>query len=127
MTKGDKFLIAGVLLAAILVTAALFGRSAVSSHTMLACRAVISAEGKVVRIIDLAAGGRTTTFTVTGRGGPALVEVAGKRIRIAEAPCPRHICVAHGWIENPGESIVCVPGEILIRIEGTAPVDAVTQ
>jgi hypothetical protein len=127
MTRADKLLIAVILCATVLVTAAMFSRSAVSPHTRLAARAVISAQGKVVRVVDLAAGRDVTTFTVIGRGGPALVEVAGNRIRLAEAPCPRQICVARGWIDKPGESIVCIPGEILIHVEGTAPVDAVTQ
>jgi len=55
------------------------------------------------------------------------VEVEGKRIRMMEAPCAGKICVNQKWIENPGQIIVCIPGEILIRIEGTAPLDAVTR
>lgn len=89
--------------------------------------AVIKACGKTVRKIDLPDKGRNSTFIVHGRLGPATVEVAGKRIRMKEAPCPGHICVRQGWIENAGEAIVCIPGEILVRIEGTAPVDAVTR
>jgi hypothetical protein len=127
MTRADKILTAALLFAAILATAALFCRTAVSSNKALSTRAVISAQGKVVRAIDLSHGGEKMTFTVTGREGAAQVEVAGNRVRMVEAPCARHICVARGWIDKPGESIVCVPGEILIHIEGAAPVDAVTQ
>jgi len=127
MTRADKLLTVGVLLAAVLVTAAMFCRSTLFSHPTLAPRAVISARGKVVRVVDLAAGKGSTTFTVVGREGPALVEAAGNRIRMAEAPCARHICTARGWIGKPGEAVVCVPGEILIQIEGAAPVDAVTR
>jgi hypothetical protein len=53
--------------------------------------------------------------------------VEGKRIRMKEANCPDKICVRQGWIEKPGDSIVCIPGEIIIRIEGAAPLDAVTR
>ena len=35
-----------------------------------------------------------------------------------EAPCPDQICVRHRRIQNTGEQIVCLPGRILIEIEG---------
>jgi hypothetical protein len=122
MTRADKLLIAGIVSAAILVTAAMFGRSAVFPNKAGAARAVISTRGKVDRVIDLSAGRGMRTFSVSGRGGQVMVEVAGKRIRVADA-----LCMAQGWIEKPGASVVCVPGEIVIHIEGTAPLDAVTR
>jgi hypothetical protein len=44
-----------------------------------------------------------------------------------EANCPEQICVKQSWIQAPGSTIVCLPGEIIIHIDGLAPVDAVTR
>jgi len=126
MTRGDKFLLAGLLLLSLLSMALLYGRLSYFSRSTKAVNAVISVKGTVVRKIPLPVENRVA-FTVQGRVGPSAVEVDGGRLRMQEAPCPGRVCVNQGWIEHAGESIICIPGEIVIRIEGTAPVDAVTR
>jgi hypothetical protein len=126
MTRGDKFLAAGIFLAAILAIA--FPRLQSSIFPVeTSFHAIIKAQGKIASDVDLSGRGGRSTFIVHGRVGPSTLEVEGKRIRIKEATCPDKICVRQGWIEKPGESIVCIPGEIIVRIEGVAPVDAVTR
>ena len=127
MTRGDKLLAVGILLTAILAIAFPRLHSSLFPVATSSTRAVIKAQGKIVREVDLSDRGGRSIFVVNGRVGPSTLEVEGKRIRMKEANCPDKICVRQGWIENPGESIVCIPGEILIRIEGMAPVDAVTR
>lgn len=125
MTRADKCLALGILLLAVLSAAAGWYRFSLSRTS--SAGAVIKAEGKIVRRIDLTHRGGHATFSIPGRLGPATVEVAGGRIRIVEAPCPGRICIHRGWIEKPGEAIACIPGEILIQVEGSAAVDAVTR
>jgi hypothetical protein len=127
MNRADKLLAAGVLLVALLAGGYFYARVSAALNGTLPARAIVSAQGRVVRTIDLFEGSGTQTFTIAGRQGPATVEVAGGKVRMAEAPCPGHICMGQGWIGKPGESIVCVPGEIVIHVEGAAPVDAVTR
>jgi len=126
MTRGDKFLLAGLLFVSLLSMAALYGRFSLIPGKAESVRAVISVQGKVVRTIDLPASSRSS-YIIHGRLGPSIVEAEGTRVRMPEAPCPGKICVSQGWISHPGQSIVCIPGEILVRIEGAAPVDAVTR
>ncbi len=126
MTRGDKFLMAGLLLISLFSLALLYCRFYSFSGSTKAVNAVISVKGTVVRKISLPVENHVT-FTVQGRVGPSVVEVDGWRLRMQEAPCPGRVCVNQGWIEHAGESIICIPGEIVIRIEGTAPVDAVTR
>lgn len=126
MTRGDKFLLAGLLFVSLLSMAVLYDRLSLFPGRSESVRVVISVQGKTVRTIDLPASSRST-FTIHGRLGPSTVEVEGTRVRMPEAPCPGKICVGQGWISHPGQSIVCIPGEILIRIEGAAPIDAVTR
>lgn len=126
MTRGDKFLLAGLLFMALLSMAVLYGRVPFFPGRPEALQATISVRGNIVKLIALPAG-EQLTCNVQGRSGPAIVEIHGARIRMLEAHCPGGLCVRQGWIERPGQSIVCIPGEILIRIEGTAPLDAVTR
>jgi hypothetical protein len=122
MTRGDKLLVAAVLAAAVLAAAHFWFRPADPSG-----QAVISVGSRVVRTVALRPGGESTTFPVAGELGTTLVEVAGNRVRILDAPCPNHVCMKQGWITRAGASIICMPGKIVVRIEGAAPVDAVTR
>lgn len=126
MTRGDKYLLAGLLCLALLSMAMIYGRFSFFPGNTESLRAAISVRGKVIKMIDLPASAHSA-FILQGRSGAASVEVDGARIRMQEAHCPGGLCVRQGWIEHPGQSIVCIPGEILIRIEGAAPLDAVTR
>jgi hypothetical protein len=127
MTRGDKYLAAGILFTAILAIAFPRLHSSLFPGGKSSTLAFIKVRGEIVRRIELPQKGRNSTFILHGRLGAAEVEVEGKRIRMKESPCREQICVRQGWIEHAGESIVCIPGEILIHIEGAAPVDAVTR
>ena len=127
MTRGDKYLAAGILFAALIAIAAPLLRSSLFPPANPSRLAVVKARGRIAREIELSNNEKNSAFIVIGRLGASTVEVSGKGIRMKEAPCPEHLCVRQGWIRNAGESIVCIPGEIVIRIEGAAPVDAVTR
>ena len=51
--------------------------------------------------------------------GAMIVEVKEGRIRVKESDCPRRVCLHTGWIQHPGETIVCVPNKIVIEIEAS--------
>jgi hypothetical protein len=59
--------------------------------------------------------------------GKMLIQIKEGRIRVKESDCPRQICVNTGWIQYPGESVVCVPYKVLIEVKsaGAPVVDAV--
>ena len=59
--------------------------------------------------------------------GKMLLEIREKKVRVKKSECPRQICVKTGWIQYPGETIVCVPFKTLIEIGSaqTPVVDAV--
>lgn len=126
MTGADRKLIAGILLIALLGFAGNHAYAAMRLAKTSRTLAVIKAEGKVVRTIALKED-TAESLWVAGRLGPEKVEVQGKRIRIIQSPCPDQICVRQGWISSPGQSIVCVPGRIVIYIEGESAVDAILR
>jgi hypothetical protein len=41
------------------------------------------------------------------------------RIRFAAADCPDKVCVRTGWISRSGQIAACVPGHLIIKIEGS--------
>lgn len=52
----------------------------------------------------------------TDHGYNILVFEEGK-VRIEEADCPDQTCVRFGWIEKVGQTIVCLPHRVIVRVE----------
>ena len=127
MNRADKLLAAGLLILAIAAAAPLLYRMVRQSGSSKPVTAVISAQGSIMRSIDLCGETGLYRFNETGRLGETTVEVSEGRIRIASAPCRDKHCVKHGWARHAGEAIVCVPGELIIQLTGDTAVDAVTR
>ncbi len=127
MRKADNCLIVGVLLAAALSAMIYYRVTLLRTATAVDTRAVIKVRGRIVRTIDLLKDGKQSVYQVQGSIGHAHLEVDGSRVRMREAPCPDRTCILQGWIERPGESIVCLPNLVEIRIEGGNGLDAVTR
>lgn len=127
MRKADNCLIVGVLLAAALSAMIYYRVTLLRTDTAVDTRAVIKIRGRIVRTIDLLKDGKHAVYQVQGSIGRALVELDGNRVRMREAPCPDRTCILQGWIERPGESVICLPNLVEIRIEGGSGLDAVTR
>jgi len=67
-----------------------------------------------------------TTVEVEGPLGITRITVEKKHVWISQASCPRKICMRQGKISKPGESLVCLPNQIVVSIEGSAKTDAVS-
>lgn len=52
------------------------------------------------------------------KAGGCLIEMKNGKARVVSSTCPDKICISYGWIENPSQSIVCLPHRVLIKIEG---------
>jgi len=127
MTRADKVLVAAVLLSALWGLVMIYRHVFTSLNQLFPTQATITIAGKVIQTIDLDPARDKKIIQIAGRVGPATVEVADGKIRMLEANCPKQICVKQSWIQSPGSTIVCLPGEIIIHVDGTAPVDAVTR
>lgn len=84
--------------------------------------AVIEQDGKTVAEVSLAAVQETQTFSVRG----AVIEVTAEGARFADSDCPDRICVETGLLRRAGESAVCLPNRVSVRITGSGGADAVT-
>ena len=49
-----------------------------------------------------------------------VVVISGGTVSVTEASCKNQVCVKHGAISRPGESIVCLPNRMVVRIENSS-------
>lgn len=83
-------------------------------------KAVLSVDGKEIRTFDLSDASQSYTYRYKDDDGDYnLIEVKGTRIRIKESDCRDQICVQRGWIDQSGESIICLPHKLLIEIKSS--------
>ena len=60
--------------------------------------------------------------------GYNLVEIMDGGIRVLEADCRDQLCVHQGEARDAGQTIVCLPHELVIRVQGTAgDVDTIAE
>lgn len=126
MTRYDRYLILLLLTGAIGLY--IFRLLPVSGETL---QARIEIGGRTVQTVDLARqNGQTVKIGLAG--GEAYLEVKDGAVRIRPMPewlCPRQICSHTGWIRRAGESLVCVPNRLVVRLTGSqaSEVDAITR
>ena len=78
--------------------------------------AVVEQYGKEVARLPLSENGRWPFEGRDGRGKNVIVVEDGA-VFMAEADCPDSLCVQMGRIYREGESIVCLPHGLVVRIE----------
>ena len=116
--RGDLYLMVGCLLAALVCCCLWFllrqdgGTVIVEQNGQETARYALS-EDRTVRI--------------EGEGGYNLLVIEGGEVYLSEADCPTQLCMKTGKIRYAGQSIVCLPHKLAVRIVGGAsPLDAVT-
>lgn len=137
LTKGDKVLLALLLIFSLCgIGASVMGKPAFDGKKRL----VVEVDGIVVEEIPFSPVDGVQVIGVPLKKGMAYIEIEdGKRARVRPMPdelCPLKVCSRRGWIEGPGEVIVCVPNRMVVRIvaENSTPrsvgdgrgVDAIT-
>lgn len=96
---------------------AVFSLNRVNSPTQ---EAVLSVDGEKIKTFDLTDSSQSYTYLYKDKDGDEnLIQVKGKRIRIKEADCKDQVCVRRGWIDQSGETIVCLPHKLLIEIKSS--------
>jgi hypothetical protein len=77
-------------------------------------RVHITAEGAEYAVVPL---DEDRIINVPGPLGKTTVEIKGGRVRVLDSPCPNKTCVSQGWVEGPGETIVCLPNRVSITVK----------
>lgn len=55
-----------------------------------------------------------------------VIELSRAGVRFVSSPCPDQVCVETGLLTRAGETAVCLPQRVSVRIAGGAGADSVT-
>ena len=84
----------------------------------------IAVSGHVVHCTSL---GDNFRFEALGPLGETVVVCQDGYVWVEDSCCPNKLCVKTGKVRTPGQVIVCVPNEVVVRIVGGSDVDAVAM
>jgi hypothetical protein len=120
LTVSDKILIGGL----IILTLASF--PAMRSFHREGRVVVIELDGEEVGNFSLE---ETRLIPIKGKLGTTWVKISEKGVRILDSPCPYKLCVKSGPIRGSGETLICLPNKVVVRITGDRAkhVDAVSR
>lgn len=63
------------------------------------------------------------TIRLAGKATDVVIEIDGERMRFVESECPDHTCENTGWISRVGQTAVCLPNRVMIKITGSMETD----
>ncbi len=124
MKRGDRIMLKIFLVMAV-TAGALWVSKAVRTESD-AVTAEISQDGKLLWKLMLKKGDLPREFTVEYRGRFNRIRTQDGKIAVVGADCPDKDCVKRGWLKKPGDSAVCLPNRLVIRITGQSEIDGVT-
>lgn len=76
--------------------------------------------GKLVKSISLT---EDATFEIS----EVTIQVKDGEVFVLKSSCPDQLCVKNKHIKKEGESIICLPNQVIIKITGEREIDGVTQ
>lgn len=88
---------------------------------------IVRVQGEQVAAFSLA---QDQTYEIAGAdGGTNVLVIEHGTARIESADCPDELCVQMGKISRSGQSIICLPHQVVVEIQGgkEAEADAVAQ
>ena len=89
-------------------------------------------DGELVQRIVLDVGYQDTIH-LEGHSIDCTIEVDGTKMRFVNSKCPDHTCELTGWVDKVGDTAVCLPARVLIKItsadgdDNGSGIDAVVQ
>ncbi len=115
MNKADKILIGFILCTSIAI---FFLRTTEKSNY-----AYVYLKNENILTINLNT--KLKTYTVEGTLGSVIIEAGNGKIRVIEEKSPKHICSRQGWVSKVGDTIICLPNEIVIKLSGKVELDTI--
>lgn len=111
---------ADIILLIALVIAGLAASAVLALHrgesTDAEAKVVIKSGGKLFAEYPLS---EDRDVDVPADPGENLVRIEGGEVSVVSASCKNQVCVKHGAISKPGESIVCLPNRLVVSIESS--------
>jgi hypothetical protein len=120
MKRTDLILI-GIIL--VLAAAGLFY---INANKTNGDKVVIKVQGEVYKELPL---NKDTTLEIQGLGGTNILVIKDGYADMTDADCPDKLCVQQSRISKDGESIICLPHQVVVEIESseTNDVDITAQ
>lgn len=118
-TKGDVFLILGIIVAAVFLFSFSNHAGIIGNHV------VVDVEGKRAMELPL---NKNVVTSVEGPLGKTIIKINEGSVSVIDSDCPNHYCVHMGKIRLSGEIIVCIPNRVVVKVTGGGnSFDGVTQ
>lgn len=114
MKKFDKIIIFSVLLISLLGFLYL---KYIKDDDFSSKKAQISIDGEVYKTVNLDKF-TNETIDLDTEFGKNTIKLYDEGANIIDANCPDEICVEDGFIDKPGEILVCLPNKVVIEIIG---------
>lgn len=114
-TAWDAWIFAAVIALAAIVAVLFYGGASRGGDTVV----TISVAGEVAERTALAQFDGEHVYT--GNGYTLNVVAQHGQIRVSHSDCPGQDCIHTGGIRRVGQSIVCLPAQIVIRLESASP------
>lgn len=103
----------------LLIALAAVAALVVSNSRPAGSTAVVELDGQVLMSRQLAGLTEPESVEIAGVGGIVLtVEFSPGGARVVDSNCPDGTCVRTGQLSRAGETAVCLPGRVVLRIEG---------
>lgn len=96
-----------------------------SRGSMGAARVVAERNGEVVFSQELSQVSEPKEISLSGENGLTLVlTLYPDGVQVTKADCPDRLCVGAGKLKRAGETAVCLPARLSVRLEGEKGPDA---
>lgn len=115
---GKKKVFADIILICILLVLALSVFLVVELTRREGAYVVVSIDGGEVCRYSLSEDGE---FILNG--GTNTLVISGGKAYISEADCPDGLCISQGKISRTGQTVVCLPNRVMLRIVGAEDAD----
>lgn len=113
-TVWDGLVVAAVVALATIVAIVFYGNKQGNGDL----KAVVSVGNQMVDTLPLS--GESKTYTYRNNGYSLHVRIMDNGVCVQESDCPSQDCVHTGTITRAGQSIVCLPAQIVIHLEGAS-------
>lgn len=110
MRKGDLLVLVVIMLIGIIFIYNYYSRDQKFGNI-----AVLEVNGEIVRKFNL--NDELEQYRVETPAGFNILAFEDGKVRVVEADCPDRLCVNFGWAQRVGQTIVCLPHRVIIKIE----------
>lgn len=120
LTKNSALGLGALLVLCLLLLAAL-------SQTLRGTAAVVEQGGKEVLRVELSSLTGPMERELSGENGIVLtLRFSTEGAQVLSSACPDKVCVRTGLLTHAGETAVCLPAGVSLRLEGQRTADAAT-